>query len=74
MVPLDTKKFIFSGLPKQTVGRHEPLKLMLVIAVITNGEKVLLIQRAPNIVQTVQIDLAHINRAFFHVAFYPSRS
>ena len=33
------------------MGRHEPLKLMLdaVIAVITNGEKVLLIQRAPGI-------------------------
>jgi hypothetical protein len=25
------------------------------------------------IVQTVQIDLAQINRAFFHVAFSPSR-
>ena len=50
MVPLDTKKS-FSGLPNQTVGRHEPLKLMLdaVIAVITNGEKVLLIQRAAGI-------------------------
>jgi 8-oxo-dGTP diphosphatase len=50
MVPLDTKKS-FSGLPKQTAGRHEPLKLMLdaVIAVITNGEKVLLIQRAASI-------------------------
>jgi NADH pyrophosphatase NudC (nudix superfamily) len=51
MVPLDTKTFILSGLAKQTVGRHEPLKLMLdaVIAVITNGQKVLLIQRAPDI-------------------------
>jgi NAD+ diphosphatase len=50
MVPLDTKKS-FSGLPNQTVGRHEPLKLMLdaVIAVITNGRKVLLIQRAAGI-------------------------
>ena len=50
MVPLDTKKS-FSGLPNQTVGRHEPLKLMLdaVIAVITNGQKVLLIQRAAGI-------------------------
>jgi NADH pyrophosphatase NudC (nudix superfamily) len=50
MVPLDTKKS-FSGLPNQTVGRHEPLKLMLdaIIAVITNGEKVLLIQRAAGI-------------------------
>ena len=45
------QKTYFEWPPRQTVGRHEPLKLMLdaVIAVITNGEKVLLIQRAPGI-------------------------
>jgi len=51
MVQLDTKALNFSGLLKQPATRNEPLKLMLdaVIAVITNGEKVLLIQRAPGI-------------------------
>ena len=51
MVPFAIEEEDFSSLATQPTGRHEPLKLMLdaVIAVITNGEKVLLIQRAPGI-------------------------
>jgi 8-oxo-dGTP diphosphatase len=51
MVPLVTVKEIFTSLSKQPANRHEPVKPMLdaVIAVIKNGEKVLVIQRAPGI-------------------------
>jgi hypothetical protein len=49
MVPLVKENFQRSL--QATSDRHEAVKLMLdaVIAVITNGEKVLLIQRAPGI-------------------------
>jgi len=51
MLPFVIEDEDFSSLPTPPADRKEPLRLMLdaVIAVITNGEKVLLIQRAPNI-------------------------
>jgi len=51
MVPFAIEEEDFSSLATQPAGRNEPIKLMLdaVIAVITNVEKVLLIQRAAGI-------------------------